>query len=43
MKLVLVGDVMLGRIVDAALEYRPAGHPWGDTLPRFGGGPPVDD
>jgi poly-gamma-glutamate synthesis protein (capsule biosynthesis protein) len=35
MKLALAGDVMLGRLVDAALEHRPADHPWGDTLPRF--------
>ena len=35
MKLALAGDVMLGRLVDAALEHRPADYPWGDTLPRF--------
>jgi poly-gamma-glutamate synthesis protein (capsule biosynthesis protein) len=31
-RLVLLGDVMLGRGVDAALEREPAEYPWGDTL-----------
>jgi len=35
MKLLLVGDVMLGRLVNNALKNRPAEYPWGDTLPLF--------
>ena len=35
MKLLLVGDVMLGRLVNAVLQHMPPSFPWGDTLPRF--------
>lgn len=31
--LALVGDVMLGRMVDAAIAARGFGYPWGDVLP----------
>jgi poly-gamma-glutamate capsule biosynthesis protein CapA/YwtB (metallophosphatase superfamily) len=33
MKLALVGDVMLGRLVNQALRQKPPVFPWGDTLP----------
>lgn len=32
-RLLLVGDVMLGRSVNASLRMLPPEHPWGDTLP----------
>lgn len=32
MKILFVGDVMLGRGVNAILKDRPAPYPWGDTL-----------
>jgi poly-gamma-glutamate synthesis protein (capsule biosynthesis protein) len=32
MKLILIGDVMLGGKVNDRLEDRPASYPWGDTL-----------
>lgn len=35
MKLLFVGDVMLGRLVNEALKSRPAAFPWGDTLALF--------
>ena len=35
MKLLFVGDVMLGRLVNAALKGRPPAYPWGDTLSLF--------
>lgn len=35
LKLLLVGDVMLGRLVNDALWNLPAEYPWGDTLPLF--------
>lgn len=35
MKLLLVGDVMLGRLVNDDLHGRPPEYPWGDTLPLF--------
>ncbi|HYB90287.1 MAG TPA: CapA family protein, partial [Candidatus Binataceae bacterium] len=35
MKLLFVGDVMLGRLVNDLLERVPADYPWGDTLPLF--------
>jgi poly-gamma-glutamate capsule biosynthesis protein CapA/YwtB (metallophosphatase superfamily) len=35
MKLLVVGDVMLGRLVNEELRGRPPAHPWGDTLPLF--------
>lgn len=35
MKLLLVGDVMLGRQVNAMLADAPPELPWGDTLPLF--------
>lgn len=36
-KLLLVGDVMLGRLVNERLRDEPPGYPWGDTLPLFHG------
>ncbi len=35
MKLVCIGDVMLGRWVNEVLKHVPAEYPWGDTLPLF--------
>lgn len=35
MRFVLVGDVMLGRLVNETLKREPATYPWGDTLPLF--------
>jgi poly-gamma-glutamate synthesis protein (capsule biosynthesis protein) len=35
MKLLFVGDVMLGRLINEVLRQKPAGYPWGDTLPFF--------
>ncbi len=35
MRLLLAGDVMLGRLVNDVLRDRPAAMPWGDTLPLF--------
>lgn len=35
LKLLLVGDVMLGRLVNEHLRDRPPAHSWGDTLPLF--------
>ncbi len=35
MKLLFVGDVMLGRLVNEALESEPPEYCWGDTLPVF--------
>ena len=32
MRIVLVGDVMLGRLVNRHLASVPPEHPWGDTL-----------
>lgn len=37
MRLLLVGDVMLGRLVNQVLRHVPAGYPWGDTLAIFAG------
>ena len=31
----MVGDVMLGRLVNEVLRERPADHPWGDTIEVF--------
>lgn len=36
MRLLFVGDVMLGRLVNSVLRSEPATYPWGDTLPVFG-------
>lgn len=33
MRLILLGDVMLGRLVNRHLQSAPFGWPWGDTLP----------
>jgi poly-gamma-glutamate synthesis protein (capsule biosynthesis protein) len=33
MRLLFVGDVMLGRLVNEVLRREPAAYPWGDTLP----------
>lgn len=35
MRLLFVGDVMLGRLVNEALRDVPAAYPWADTLPVF--------
>ena len=35
MKLLFVGDVMLGREVNTILKAEPSTYPWGDTLPLF--------
>ncbi|RJQ32338.1 CapA family protein [Candidatus Parcubacteria bacterium] len=35
MRLLFVGDVMLGRVVNDILKARSPGYPWGDTLPIF--------
>jgi poly-gamma-glutamate capsule biosynthesis protein CapA/YwtB (metallophosphatase superfamily) len=35
LKLLLVGDVMLGRLVNERLRKEPPEYPWGDTLPLF--------
>lgn len=35
MKIALVGDVMLGRLVNEALKKSPPAYPWGNTLPIF--------
>ena len=35
LKLLLVGDVMLGRLVNDILKTNPPIYPWGDTLPIF--------
>ena len=35
MKFALVGDVMLGRLVNEFLNSAPPAYPWGDTLPIF--------
>jgi len=35
MRIVLVGDVMLGRLVNEALRQRPLEYPWGNTLSLF--------
>jgi poly-gamma-glutamate capsule biosynthesis protein CapA/YwtB (metallophosphatase superfamily) len=36
MRLLLVGDVMLGRLVNDVLMREPPAYVWGDTLPIFG-------
>jgi poly-gamma-glutamate synthesis protein (capsule biosynthesis protein) len=35
MKLLVVGDVMLGRLVNQILQHEPPAYPWGDTLAVF--------
>lgn len=35
MKLLFVGDVMLGRLVNQILKHKPPEYPWGDTLSIF--------
>jgi poly-gamma-glutamate capsule biosynthesis protein CapA/YwtB (metallophosphatase superfamily) len=35
MKLLMVGDVMLGRLVNQVLTHEPPDYPWGDTLAVF--------
>lgn len=35
MRLLFVGDIMLGRLVNEMLRGRSAQYPWGDTLPVF--------
>lgn len=35
MKLLFVGDVMLGRLVNQELKARPPEYPWGNTLDVF--------
>ncbi len=34
-RIVFVGDVMLGRMVNEGLRLAPVAYPWGDTLPVF--------
>ena len=33
LKILFVGDVMLGRLVNEVLKEKPPAYPWGDTLP----------
>jgi poly-gamma-glutamate synthesis protein (capsule biosynthesis protein) len=35
MKLLVIGDVMLGRLVNQILQHEPPAYPWGDTLAVF--------
>lgn len=35
MKILLVGDIMLGRLVNEALKRQSGKYPWGNTLPIF--------
>lgn len=35
MKILLVGDIMLGRLVNNMLKGKEPAYPWGDTLPIF--------
>ncbi len=35
MKIILVGDIMLGRLVNDSLRSKEPAYPWGDTLPVF--------
>ncbi|MER3456227.1 MAG: capsular biosynthesis protein [candidate division GAL15 bacterium] len=35
MRLAFLGDVMLGRLVNRALQTRPPSYPWGNVLPIF--------
>jgi poly-gamma-glutamate synthesis protein (capsule biosynthesis protein) len=35
MRLVMLGDVMLGRLVNKLLKEAPPAYPWGDTMPLF--------
>ena len=35
MRIIFVGDVMLGRLVNEALKTKSPEYPWGDTLPIF--------
>lgn len=37
LRLVMLGDCMLGRLVNEALETEPPEYPWGDTLPILQG------
>lgn len=37
LQLLMLGDCMLGRLVDEALETQPPEYPWGDTLPILQG------
>lgn len=37
MKIALVGDTMLGRLVNRSLKNNPPGYPWGNTLPILHG------
>ena len=34
-RLLVVGDVMLGRLVNEILKVEAPAYPWGDTLPLF--------
>lgn len=38
MRMLLTGDVMLGRLVNQALKHRDPDYVWGDTLPLFRAG-----
>lgn len=35
LRLALVGDAMLGRLMNTVLREQPPAYPWGDTLPLF--------
>lgn len=35
LRLLLVGDVMLGRLINTILQQKPPEYPWGDTLALF--------
>jgi len=35
MRILFVGDVMLGRLVNETLKSMPPTYPWGNTLPLF--------
>jgi poly-gamma-glutamate capsule biosynthesis protein CapA/YwtB (metallophosphatase superfamily) len=35
MRILLVGDVMIGRLVNSVLNRQPPEYPWGDLLPLF--------
>jgi len=37
LELLLLGDCMLGRLVNEVLENAPPEYPWGDTLPILQG------
>lgn len=38
LRLMMLGDCMLGRMVDEVLRHQPPAYPWGDTLPILASG-----